>query len=341
MEGIELLNPAWLLLVPVLLLLQWLLKQYGVQSGSDGLIDSISGNSARLRHPLHALLAKQRRAQDISSPFKTISYWLITSLLVLALAEPVKTGERLPDPPRQRDIVFIVDTSVSMVLKDYIHDGKRIDRMSVIRSMLNNFITELKGDRVSIVAFADTAHVLVPLTNDTQLLQAMLPRLRTGIAGRSSSLGEAISLAVKQARKHSQKHQVLVLLTDAALPVGSIEPDEAATLAAESGLPLYTVVVGAESYSAEERRTTGLVYHPADAKLLQRLARTTNAKSYLAGDSDSLQQAIKDISLQGSNTQQVEARYQQQALFYWPLAAGLLVLCLSQAGTALRRGNHS
>jgi len=340
MDNIEFLNHEWLFLLPVLAIVQLLAKTLSTQIKTGGIINGIQGGHARLRHPLSKLVT-QHDQQKITSPFKTISYWIVTALLVIALAEPVKTGERLPDPPRQRDIVFIVDTSVSMVLKDYIHNNERIDRMSVIRSILSDFITNLKGDRVSIVAFADSAHVLVPLSNDTDLLHAMLPRLRTGIAGRSSSLGEAISLAVKQANKQARQHQILVLLTDAALPIGSIKPAEAAMLAAESKLPLYTVVIGAESYAAEERRVTGLVYHPADIGLLQRLAETTQARSYLAGDSASLQLAINRIALQDSHLEQHEPRFHQQPLFYWPLCLAVIILSVAQLGRPFKMVKQS
>ena len=340
MGSFEFLSPEWMLLLPALFMVQLLLKSISTQIKTGGLVSGIQGNTSRLRHPLYKHLS-QKSEKRATSTLRIISYWLVTALLVTALAEPIKTGQRLPDPPRQRDIVFIVDTSVSMVLKDYVHDGKRIDRMSVVRSILSDFISQLKGDRVSIVAFADTAHILVPLTNDTELLHAMLPRLRTGIAGRSSSLGEAISLAVKQANEHARQNQVLVLLTDAALPIGSIKPGEAANLAAESNLPLYTVVIGAESYAAEERRITGLVYHPADIGLLQRLAETTQARSYLAGDSQSLQRAIQNIALQDSEHKPVEPRYLQQPLFYWPLCLALIILSLVQLGLPYKKGRPS
>ena len=256
-------------------------------------------------------------------------------MLIVALAGPVQIGNKLPDPPRQRDIVFIVDTSVSMVLKDYILNNKRIDRMNVVRSTLNNFIKNLKGDRVSIIAFADTPHVLVPLTSDTYLLQSMLLRLRTGIAGRSSAPGNAIALAIKQIRKQSNRHQIMVLLTDAALPIGSISPMQAANIAADAGLALYTVAVGADTYDAEEQRTTGLVYHPADRELLEKMAIATGAKPYLAGDSASLQSAIADIEQQQTYQQKIGDRFHKHSLHHWPILLALILLCLYQLRTVM------
>lgn len=323
-------HPEWLVLLGVIPFIYILLRYRGHPIKSSAMIDGLSGATIRVRHPLFALLSNKSSTQTSQNSFKTLLYMLILGLLVIALAEPVKLGQQLPDPPRQRDIVFIVDTSVSMVLKDYILDGQRVDRMNVIRSTLNQFIQQLKGDKVSIIAFADTAHVLVPLTDDTDLILAMLKRLRTGLAGRASAPGDAIALAVKNIIKHNDRHQIMVLVTDAALPVGTITPTAAANIAASRGIPLYTIAVGADTYSAEETRTTGLVYHPADRQLLAEMATTTGAKSYLAGNSRSLQQAIADIERQQRNEQKLVPRYYHQPLYHWPLLSALILLSLFQ-----------
>ena len=320
----------WLWLVAVLPVIYILFLYYGKRDENSSLIDGLSATSARVRHPLYKLLSRSQQQKTNVSIFNISFYWMILLLLVLAVMEPVQIGKKLPDPPRQRDIIFIVDTSVSMVLRDYMLNEKRVDRMNVVRSTLKNFIEQLRGDKVSIIAFADTPHVLVPLTSDTNLLKSMLLRLRTGIAGRGSAPGDAVALAVKQIVKHKNRHQIMVLLTDAALPVGSISPLQAANIAAEAGLPLYTVAVGADNYSAEEQRTTGLVYHPADRALLKKMAEKTKAKSYLAGNSLSLQQAIADIEQQQYNQEKKISRHYRQSLYQWPLLLALILLTLYQ-----------
>lgn len=336
-ENIELNQPLWLWVILILPILFMLIRHYGRIDTGSSLIDGMSGSSTRVRHPLYKLLVPIEKKHTFETYSKTIFYWLLLSLLIVALAGPVQIGSKLPDPPRQRDIIFIVDTSVSMVLKDYTLNNKRIDRMNVIRSTLNNFINNLKGDRVSIIAFADTAHVLVPLTNDGYLLQSMLLRLRTGIAGRSSAPGDAVALAVKQIRKKADRHQIMVLLTDAALPVGSITPIQAAKIAADAGLPLYTVAVGANTYDAEEQRTTGLIYHPADRELLKKMATITGAETYLAGDSRSLQAAIINIEKQKTSQQQGEDRFYRKSLHHWPLLFALMLLSLYQLRAIMRK----
>jgi len=332
-EQITFNNINWLWMLAILPLVYGLLAYFGKINNSSSLVDGLSGANTRVRHPLYKLLSQDSGFKNNSSYIKLVFYWLMLSLLIISLAEPIQIGEKLPDPPRQRDIIFIVDTSVSMVLKDYMLEGKRVDRMSVVRSTLKNFIEQLKGDKVSIIAFADKPHVLVPLTSDTHLLKSMLLRLRTGIAGRSSSPGDAVALAIKQTEKLKNRHQIMVLLTDAALPIGDITPMQAADFAAKAGIPLYTIAVGADNYKAEEQRITGLVYHPADRTLLKKMAELTGAKSYLAGNSQSLTDAVTEIEQQQFNQQRVTPRYIRNNLYHWPLLLALTLLTLFQLRT--------
>jgi Ca-activated chloride channel family protein len=196
--------------------------------------------------------------------------------------------------------------------------------------MLDNFIQQLKGDRVSIIAFADTAHVLSPLTRDESLLRNLLPKLRTGIAGRTNAIGEAVTLAVKQAQQTKARRQVLILVSDAALPTGAISAEQAAALAAKEKLPLYTIAVGAGSYAAEEERITGLIYHPANLPLMRELASQTGAKTYQAGDHASLQAAVNDIEQLEKIAVQQAPRYYRDPLYRWPLLAAILLISIAQ-----------
>lgn len=331
---IQLLHPEWFWLLPVLAVLFIFWKRAGRYDEHTGLSAITPWSSLRFKHPLIPLIP---RNAVTARPSKTHSILTLLAIvcLTIALAEPVRTGKRLPDPPEERDIVFIVDTSVSMVLRDYILDGKRIDRMSLLKGLLDRFVQQLRGERISIIVFGDAAYTLVPLTRDQSLIRRMLSRIETTIAGRASVVGEGIALAIKEAGEQSGRRRVLVLLTDAALPIGDITPQTAAELAAREKLPLYTIAIGAGSFAAEEQRNAGLIYQPADLELLQSLADRTGARSYQAGSSETLQQAIADIERREKNPGAAQPRYYRQPLYAWPLVLGLMILSLSQLSRLL------
>jgi Ca-activated chloride channel family protein len=88
----------------------------------------------------------------------------------------------------------------------------------------------------------------VPLTLDRETVKILLMEAFIGLAGEKTAIGDAITLAVK--RIHDQEEdageQVLVLLTDGANTAGEIDPMKAAELAAQVGLRIYTIGIGAE-----------------------------------------------------------------------------------------------
>jgi len=336
---ITFINPEWLLLLPILLIATIVLQRRTtfkrLRAEPSNLVMTSNLSASHLFHPLIHLLPNNRAL--VKNPIgQFFIHALIISSFIIALAEPVRIGEKLPDPPQERDIVFVIDTSVSMILRDYVLDGQRIDRMSLLKELLDRFILKLKGERISLVVLGDEVYTLVPLTRDQQLLRRMLSRIEPGMAGRFNAIGEGVALAVKQANKHKNRHRVLILLTDASQPTGKISPMTAAQLAKEANLPLYTITIGATSYAAEELRNAGLIYHPADPALLQSMATHTGAQSYQATNSQTLEQAIQDIEQRETNTQITPPRYFHDSLYIWPLLLGMLLFVSIQIFHILR-----
>jgi Ca-activated chloride channel family protein len=322
-SGIELVQPQWLWLLPALIVLRLIIAKLPVASRRPAVTQT------RFVHPLIHLITKTGITRS-GGRWTQLWQWLVIAGLILALAQPVRIGEQLPQAPQRRDIVLIVSTSVSMVLRDYVSDGKRIDRMTLLKGVLARFIHDLPTDRFAIIVYADAPYTLVPLTGDHRLLTRMIGRIHTVLAGRSNAMGDAIALAVKEAQPASRQPRALVLFTDAALSGGTITPEAAAQLAARAHLPLYTVAIGAPSAGAEEQRRAGLIYHPADLERLRRLAARTGGHAYWAGDSNALSAAARDIAGRVPQAAKLPPRHLRLPLYQWPLLAALGLLALVQ-----------
>ncbi len=338
--SLELAQPGWLWLYPLLILLALLWRKRAPAQARPDRLASPAGDAAlAVWHPMQALLTRSSIDKGGGWPWlKTALLWLALASLVVALAQPVRIGSKLPDPPRERDIVFIVDTGVSMILRDYLLDGQRVARITLLKGLLDRFVQKLHGERIGVVVFGEAAYTFVPLSRDSQLVRRMLSRIETGMAGRFKAMGEAIALAVRDSRDNPERKRLLILFTDANQTSGRITPQAAADLAAEASLPLYTVAIGAASYAAEEQRKTGLIYHPVDRALLDDLARRTGAQSYHATDPAALEKAITDIDQREKNLRAAEPRFYRMALYPWPLLTGLLLLVLrSLSGLLARR----
>lgn len=336
---IELTHPEWLWLLPILFLITLLWRSLGKRKEPSSLAVGESSQRHRILHPLISLLPK-RQTFHKTSRLKIVIYSLVVTSIVISLTEPVRFGEKLPDPPQERDIIFIVDTSLSMILRDYVINGERIDRMTLLKGVLDRFIQKLPGERIGIIVFGDAAYTLAPLTRDQDLLRRMLSRIQPAMVGRYNNVGEAIALAVKQTRQQQEgkRHRVLVLLTDVDSPTGSIHPETAAELALDAGLPLYTIAIGATTEKADEQRKTGLIYAPVDLALLEAISERTGARNYQAGNVHALEQAINDISQHETNKREIAPRYYREALYYWPLLTALALLVLSTVISMLFQG---
>jgi len=333
----EISQPEWLWLIPCFILISIFLSHLKSRhlTGSDyASLTNTSSDNINVFHPLAHLIPENTLAKKGVSNKRLINF-LMLCLLVTALTQPIKIGEKLPDPPQERDIVFIVDASVSMILRDYVLDGERIDRMTLLKVVLDEFIRKLKGERMSIIVFGDNAYTLVPLTSDQTLLRNMLARVEATMAGRFNAMGDGIALAVKQAtiltKNNTKRKRVLVLLTDADQPTGDISPVVAAQLAKKENLPLYTIAIGATHPDAEEKnRQGGLLYSPVDLNLVEKLSEITGAKSFQAGDPNALKNAVKAINVHESNKGKVKPLYYREALYYWFLIAAFILFSLSQ-----------
>lgn len=344
-DSLALSKPLWLWLLPILILGSFLLRRIQRFEWPDIFND---WQTHRYVHPFFHILSKLSKPHSDTEESSRRWWhewwrWLVFVCMILALSQPERIGQRLPDPPMQRDIVFIVDTSVGMMLRDYVLDKHRIDRMTLLKGILGRFVTNLHGDRISIVVYGDEAYTLVPLTPDHRLVQRMLSRIETGMAGRTNAMGEAVALAVKEANQatpsssttfnsdsHSKRRRVLVLFSQGARPTGQINPQEAAALAAEAHLTLYTIAIGAGSANNKEDKKVQLLYDPSDLERLKAMAERTGGKRYWANDTESLSSAIGDIAHIEQDSVIPPPRYDHQPLYQWPLLAGLLLLTVVQ-----------
>lgn len=244
MENYQLhwLTPEWFILLPLLWLYLFWDSKKQIQNNEPALALAES-KTATFFHPLADLFNDENLQKNTKQRLKIWS-GLIVSLFIIALAQPILRGEKLPDPPPERDIVFLVDTSISMQLKDYQIEGVAISRMDLLRQLLDQFASRMKGERISVIIFAEQAFKLVPLSNDQNLIRKMLQRITTSLAGRYSDIGSALLLGLQEAKKQElalqnqsqqkKRHQTFILFSDADESRGSVDVHAATALLAEN-----------------------------------------------------------------------------------------------------------
>uniref|UniRef100_Q0HWN8 von Willebrand factor, type A n=1 Tax=Shewanella sp. (strain MR-7) TaxID=60481 RepID=Q0HWN8_SHESR len=253
-------------------------------------------------------------------------YWLMWSLLVLAIARPQWLGDPIELPSQGRDLMLAVDLSGSMQIEDMVINGKVVDRFTLIQHVVSEFIERRKGDRIGLILFADHAYLQAPLTQDRRSVAQFLKEAQIGLVGKQTAIGESIALAVKRFDKMDESNRVLILLTDGSNNAGNIEPEQAAQIAANRKVTIYTVGVGAD---VMERRTLfgRERVNPSmdlDENQLKHIADVTHGRYFRARNSQELEQIYQEIDkLEPVSRDQLSYRPQAE-LFYWPLALALL-----------------
>ncbi len=349
---IQFLHWQWLLLLPIVwAYLVWWHKKSVPKNQQASMINIELSATNHFYHPLTKQLIKASQSTPNTRRllWKQTAFWLnglIISLLLSALAQPVLIGERLQDPPPERDIVFLVDTSISMQLKDYQQQGQSIKRIDVLRNLLDEFVSKMKGEKISIILFAEKSYVLVPLSSDQNLLRQMLKRITSTLAGRYTAVGDALLMALNETKKQqamlstqtknpTKRHQTFILFTDADTSRGSVTTTAAAKIIAEEGIPVFTIAIGSTQQDGE-RKIEGGLYHPVDLALLKAISEQTNGKSYQVNDVKTMQDALQNILEQRQNTALAKPIYEQESLYYYFLFIALFLLVLSQLLQLLR-----
>jgi len=252
--------------------------------------------------------------------------WL---LLVLAAARPQWLGEPVLLPQSGRDLLLAVDLSGSMQEDDFEISGRRVDRLTATKQVAGEFIERREGDRIGLILFGAQAYVQAPLTFDRQTVLTLLYEAAIGLAGKETAIGDAIGLAVKRLQGVESQRRVLILLTDGANTAGEVAPLKAAELAAEKGLKIYTIGVGATEKEVRSLFGTRRV-NPSrdlDEKTLSAIAEQTGGRYFRARNTQELQQIYRLLDeLEPSEGEAISYR-PRSALYPWLLAA-VLLLCL-------------
>ncbi|MBM4059593.1 MAG: VWA domain-containing protein [Planctomycetes bacterium] len=312
--GFALLDPAFLLAVPLVLLAAlWRLRRprAALPTASVGLFADLEPT---LRQRLCGL--------------PLLGKVLAACCLALALARPV-VREVAPLREQGIDILLVVDTSSSMQIED-MGTTAGLRRMDAARARAEQFAAARTRDRVGLVAFARYAELRCPPTLDEQALAAFLRVLDT-VPPNSEIDGTAIGTALVKAaqvlRKSKASSRVVVLLTDGENTVSDIEPQDGAKLAKDAGLRVHAIGLG-------NGQPTPFGFRPLDFAELRGIAETTGGQFFQPkSDADLAEVYARIDELEKSELE--DPRYRTVDHFEWPLAAGLLLLLLALCAEVL------
>jgi len=251
-------------------------------------------------------------------------------LFILALARPQLLNTYRIEEQKGMDILLTLDISGSMAAIDF----KPKNRLEVAKEVIASFIEKRRSDRLGLVIFAATSYSKCPLTVDYDILKFYLQDTELGELEDGTALGMALANSVNRIRHAATKTKIIILLTDGVNNRGEIDPRDAAKMARDFRIKVYTIGVGTRGEAPYPvldsfgRQQYVMVNVEIDEPLLQEIAKTTGGLYFRATDPDSLRNIFGEIDRWEKTSVKSRSYYETRELFPYFIALGLLILLL-------------
>lgn len=248
---------------------------------------------------------------------------IVWCLLVIALARPQWIQEPLTKTLPGRDLLIAVDLSGSMETEDFTDKaGRRIDRVSAVKEVMDEFLARREGDRVGLMFFGTAPFMQVLFTDDLNVCRTLLKEAQARMAGPQTMLGDAVGKAISVFKESDVKEKVLILLADGNDSGSLVPPLKAAEIARDEGILIHTIGMGDPASVGEEK---------LDVDTLEAMAKTTGGEMFLALNRAELEGVYNRID--AMTTRQVETLSYRPVidLYFWPLAAAIILVLLHHA----------
>ncbi|UOF01389.1 vWA domain-containing protein [Bdellovibrio reynosensis] len=182
---------------------------------------------------------------------KTFLQVLTVFLFVLALARP-QMGESQQEVKSEGvEIIFAVDVSESMMAEDV-----KPSRLAQAKSELSRLMDLMPGNKVGVVAFAGSAALLSPLTNDPGAIKMYLESLEpSSVSSQGTNFTEALNVAKDAFNRGGVTTDDTVKVTRVILIASDGEDHEPGALEeakkmASEGVRIFSLAYGTEKGGA-------------------------------------------------------------------------------------------
>jgi Ca-activated chloride channel family protein len=256
---------------------------------------------------------------------------LVLALILMGLARPQKTNEKVEQWTEGIDIMIALDISQSMMIEDFTPN-----RLEAAKEVARNFINGRVQDRIGLVVFAGDAFSLSPLTTDYELLRSYLDDISFEmIEAKGTAIGSAMAVVTNRMSESETKSKVCILLSDGENTSGNIDPITAAELASAYGIKIYTIVVGKEGmvpYGKDFFGRPQMIENTIDETTMRKMADIGGGQFFRATDNQALEQVFARIN-KYEKAEIKETRFKDTSDYYviylqWAMGLFLLWLLL-------------
>ncbi|MEZ9710647.1 IMP dehydrogenase [Vibrio breoganii] len=279
-----------------------------------------------LPHVTQATVTRDK-SEKIAKLFAILA-WI---LLVIASARPVWYGDPIEIHPKHRDMMLVIDLSYSMSQEDMREGNDYIDRLTVVKQVVSDFVDKRSGDRLGLVYFADHAYLQTPLTFDRETVKTQLDQTVLKLIGTQTAIGDGIGLATKTFVDSDAPQRVMILLSDGSNNSGVLDPIQAAEIAKKFNTTIYTIGVGAGEMQVQNFFMTQTVNtaEDLDEKTLIKIADMTGGQYFRARDAKELATIYDTINALQPIQKATQSWRPRTEWFMWPAFIGLLLVVVT------------
>jgi Ca-activated chloride channel family protein len=284
---------------------------------------------------------------------KRILQSAVILFFTLALARP-QMGQSLQEIKSEGvEIMLVVDVSDSMMAEDV-----RPSRLEQAKTDLSRLLDRLPGNRVGVIAFAGSAAVMSPLSNDPNAIKMYLESLSTSsVSTQGTSFEDALNVATDAFKRGGVSDDDTAKVTRVILIASDGEDHEpgaveAAKKLVDSGIRIFTVAYGTEKggpipvkdgmgfwKSNKKDRSGQTVITTVKGDALRSLAQAGQGQFYFASPGgDYIKSVADDFNKLEKTEFEAKMAVQYEERFQWFLLVGIL-LGLLELFIGERRGD--
>jgi Ca-activated chloride channel family protein len=197
--------------------------------------------------------------------------------------------------------------------------GTKVDRLTAVKEVLDDFLAKRKGDRVGLIFFGSAPFVQAPFTEDLQVCRELLDEAQVNMAGPQTTFGDALGLAITVFDRSNVKERVLIALTDGNDTASKVPPAKAAEIAKDKGIVIHTISVGDPRAAGEDT---------LDVDALKNVAQTTGGIYAHAADRAQLDEIYHRLDSIETHRAETISQRPRRDVYWWPLVLGLLITSL-------------
>jgi Ca-activated chloride channel family protein len=231
------------------------------------------------------------------------------------------------------DVVFLLDSSLSMAAMD-----APPSRLFVAKSLIRRMVREMPGNRVALVQTEGDSLVLAPLTLDGAVIDLLLDSVDAGsLPTPGTELAPGITTALRLFGQGSEKHRVLVILSDGEdfgggldNEIGRLKDEGVVVFAIGAGTPQGTTLpIPGSPGELKKDQDGNVVVSQLHEETLEKLARATGGAYLRAGSAAADPTPIlRQIDRLEKRTIDSQSLSTLEERFQWPLALAALALLL-------------